>query len=881
MHYNKNNDLQEGNIMPEDNRGRNDLVLAPNEFAYIADETKGNVDVYVGPFKTSLANTDQPVIFDSKTKRFRSVTLEQCVQTSVVAPCGWYLALKNQSKNSEEIYPKKGSRSSIPKLEVGSKINVLGPISFALWPGQMVKVIQGHHIRSNQYLIVRVYDEKAAQENWSKTVVKGTGGKAAADEVLGGQKTPTLTMGNLLVIKGTDVSFYIPPTGIEVVSDKNGDLVRSAVTLERLEYCLLKDENGDKRYVRGPAVVFPEPSEIFIEKPIDKKNPSAGKTRKFRATELNPNSGIYVKVIADYEEDGQKYKQGEELFITGKEQMIYFPRKEHAIIRYEDNEIHYGIAIPAGEGRYVLDRNKGSISLRQGPEIFLPDPRNEVVAKRVLPLKLVELMYPGNQEALEYNANLLGIDLDEYLSGATRYSLENAVAASAVMYDSAPSADDRIEMQTKGLVGNSRNMTRSRREITKRAATGFEGDAFDRKTQYTPTREVMLQTKYSGAVSTDIWSGYAVMLVSKSGNRRVVTGPKTVMLEYDETPQVMQLSTGKPKTTDRLLSTTYLKMFANKVADIITLETKDFCKMNVKLSYRVNFEGDKENWFNVDNYVKFLCDHMRSMLRNVSLQYDIQELYSNVMNIIRDTVLGKQDENGKRTGFEFSENGMRIYDVDVLSVVMENKDVEQSLILNQRESLKQQLQFVSETERLEHAKKIELIKREHLNTKAETNELTLGLQKKEYEQQLEVEKQRLANSAEVSQLEIVQRFEAEKAQSAISSEKVKRTKEEKELLLAISKEEAGIRVSELEAAAQAVVTKSEAITPNLIAALQSYGDQETLQRVAKAMAPMSIIGGESVKEALSGLLAGTPLADKLEELLGSNGKRLPATLKSS
>ena len=67
--------------MPEDNRGRNDLVLAPNEFAYIADETKGNVDVYVGPFKTSLANTDQPVIFDSKTKRFRSVTLEQCVQT--------------------------------------------------------------------------------------------------------------------------------------------------------------------------------------------------------------------------------------------------------------------------------------------------------------------------------------------------------------------------------------------------------------------------------------------------------------------------------------------------------------------------------------------------------------------------------------------------------------------------------------------------------------------------------------------------------------------------------------------------------------------------------------------------------------------------------
>ena len=29
-----------------------------------------------------------------------------------------------------------------------------------------------------------------------------------------------------------------------------------AVTLERLEYCILLDEDGNKRYIRGPAVVF-------------------------------------------------------------------------------------------------------------------------------------------------------------------------------------------------------------------------------------------------------------------------------------------------------------------------------------------------------------------------------------------------------------------------------------------------------------------------------------------------------------------------------------------------------------------------------------------------------------------------------------------------
>ena len=64
-------------------------------------------------------------------------------------------------------------------------------------------------------------------------------------------------------------------------------------------------------------------------------------TRKFRAIELNEISGIYVKVIASYEEDGKKYKVGDELFITGKEQMIYYPRAEHSIIKYGDQDIHY------------------------------------------------------------------------------------------------------------------------------------------------------------------------------------------------------------------------------------------------------------------------------------------------------------------------------------------------------------------------------------------------------------------------------------------------------------------------------------------------------------------------------------------------------------
>ena len=121
-------------------RGRErDLVLAPNEFAFILDETKGNINVYVGPHKTSLANTDVPVIFDSATKRFERKTLDQAIQMISIAPEGWYLVLKNPA--ADKSHPRTGALNNLPNLDTGRKVNIPGPISFALWPGQMVRVL--------------------------------------------------------------------------------------------------------------------------------------------------------------------------------------------------------------------------------------------------------------------------------------------------------------------------------------------------------------------------------------------------------------------------------------------------------------------------------------------------------------------------------------------------------------------------------------------------------------------------------------------------------------------------------------------------------------------------------------------------------------------
>src|SRR5512146_1371080 len=137
-----------------------DLVLAPNEYAYISDETKGIINCYVGPFKTSLSQTDKPVVFDDRKKRFIRCDLADAVRTFAIAPEGWYIQLKNPSTVESKQHPKSQSVSDLPELNIGRKVNIPGPAAFALWPGQMSRVLKGHHLRSNQYLLVRVYDDQ-------------------------------------------------------------------------------------------------------------------------------------------------------------------------------------------------------------------------------------------------------------------------------------------------------------------------------------------------------------------------------------------------------------------------------------------------------------------------------------------------------------------------------------------------------------------------------------------------------------------------------------------------------------------------------------------------------------------------------------------------
>jgi len=862
-----------------------DMVLAPNEWMLVRDQTKGNVDVFVGPCKTGLSGTDQPVIFNEKTKKFQNVALNEAIQTFMTAPEGFYIVLKNPAQANK--HPSGQGKITNAELDIGRKVNIPGPVSFALWPGQMAKVLKGHHLRSNQYLLVRVYDEDAARKNWKSAIIKPqapsseTQTQADAESIVTTGEMPDLTMGKLLVIKGTDVAFYIPPTGVEVVPDEKGALVREAVTLERLEYCLLRDQNGNKRYERGPAVVFPEPTEVFSEREIERDG-KVIQTRKFRAIELNENSGIYIKVIADYEEDDKSYKVGDELFITGKDQMIYFPREEHAIVKYDSNEIHYGIAIPSGEARYVLDRNKGEIALVKGPTIFLPDPRHQVIVRRLLDFKTCSMLYPGNNAAIEHNARIAGVDVPTYMSSSA--VLAEAAAAmlmatpgqvpAAVMgtmaYAATPGGSAGLAAMpgvyaANALIGDSAQA----RGLGNAPARGFSGDEFKRRTQYTEPRAITLSTKFDGAVSIDIWPGYAIMLVRKSGERRVEVGPKTVLLDYDETPQVMTLSRGKPKNMDNPLRTVYLLTNANKVSDIIQVETKDFCRLQVKVSYRVNFEGDDPTkWFGVENYVKFLCDHMRSKLRNAVKKFGVEEFYSHSEAIVRDIVVGTAVDpvNGKlkeRPGTVFQENGMRIYDVEILETNLENQDIAKMLVSAQREVINHTLTLAADRRKLEFVRESETIKQHMAEIQTLTAQKSYALKQEELKSKLDHDMALIASNAKTAAEQARVQLETERARGEVTNVTLGIQRAATEQEIAMEQKKLEQRKLWLEAEVQAVVEKAKAVSPDLVAALNAFGERAMVETVAKSMAPLSILGGESVAEILAKLLAGTEIAKHL------------------
>lgn len=831
----------------DDRAQKRDLVLAPSEYAYMQDVTKGIVKTYTGPTVINPTAQERAVQFDPRLKRFDPCTLEEAVQQIAIAPEGYYLVLKNPSQRSD--HPAPGGVYPSPDLDVGRKINITGPCSFALWPGQMVKLVQGHHLRSNQYLLVRVYNEDEARRNWGKAVIKPAGEGAPEAPVA---KAPSdLTVGRLLIIKGTDVSFYIPPTGVGVVADEGGSYVRDALTLERLEYCILVDQNGKKRYERGPQVVFPEPTETFITK---------DQSRKFRAIELNEIQGLHVKVIAPYEEDGRSYREGDELFLTGADRAIYFPREEHSLVRYDGRDKHFAVAVPAGEARYVMNRKTGEIRRVAGPAMLLPNPVEEVIVRRVLSDRECATWYPGNNEVLAYNRALLSL----------------AEAAPATTRAGVVSEGDYQRAQKPGGRAKAPPAAQAvAMDLSASRDDAMVGDVVERATAFTQPRTLVFNTKFEGVPAINVWVGYAVLVVDKRGNRRVEIGPKNLLLDYDETLEVLELSTGRPKSTDRLLRTAFLRVLNNRVSDACVVETLDHVRVTLEYSLRVNFTGEPTKWFEVENYVHLLSDHVRSVLKGHVKKHPIESFYATSVDVIRDVLLGKAVDGGGRAGMRFAENGIHVTDVEVLAVEIDDERIASLLNQAQHEAVASNITLLRANRGLEVTRRQEEIRRSEAEAKATSAARLAELEVEAVAARLKVEV--AAITAQTQQHAERQRAnEAEASAMAVGHDAgLARERSAVEQRQALARVDQALRLEALKAEVDAMVARFGAAQGGFSEALLALSNREVLVKVAEAMSVQQMIGGKSLTDVVDKVFAGTPLAQVLDRVKGHVPGALP------
>jgi major vault protein len=716
--------------MADPTQQKRDLTLADLEYAFTQDVTTGKIKVYNGSTVVNPTAQEVLVKYDPKTGDYlRCNNPEDARCKAVGAEEGEYIVLRNPSKT--EKYPASSTTQNADELENGRKVVLPGPKFFALWPGQSAEVIKGHHLRSNQYLMVRIYHEELAKKNWSTAIMRpatnttpvlDADGKALDPQpVVSVSATPAvdLTIGKLHIIKGTEVSFFIPPSGVEVVKDDQGKYVRDALTLERMEYAILIDEDGNKRFERGPQVVFPEPSEAFQVKDGAKKQ---------NAVELNSLQGLHLKAIADFDdkEHSIKFKAGEEYFVTGDDtrssadekigagSTIFYPREELAFVRYDGKTKIFAVTVPEGEGRYLMDRISGKIETVRGPKQLLPNPCKYVIVRRALSEKQSALWFPGNFEAMAYNQGIAGAASSTPTTRAGALSEGDFERATKGAMRKTLSADSAAVMRSavSSYAGESSRVSGDQKVM---------GDEFERSSGYTAPRTLTLNTKYQGAVRLTVWTGYAVMVISEK-SRRVVQGPQTILLDYDEDLEVLAFSTGKPKTTDNLLQTVYLQVENNKVSDVIEVETVEGVKAQVYVSYLVGFEGDSAKWFSVSNYIKLMCDRARSMLKGAVRKLGVENFYTNSTDIVRDTLLGKNVE-GKRAGLLFTENGMRVRDIDVLNVQLLNPALAQKLSNAQLQVIDSNINLAAKRRELEQTREVERIEQETVKVQAETQKL--------------------------------------------------------------------------------------------------------------------------------------------------------------
>jgi major vault protein len=346
------------------------------------------------------------------------------------------------------------------------------------------------------------------------------------------------------------------------------------------------------------------------------------------------------------------------------------------------------------------------------------------------------------------------------------------------------------------------------------------------------------------------------------------------LLDYDETLESINLSTGRPKNDAKVIETAFLKVKNNRISDEITVQTSDGATCLIGVSYCVDFlEEYKNNWFAIENYVKYLCDNMRTVLRKEIKNYSIENFYSNANDIIRNVILNvEKSSNDKKAASSkkiFKDCGMEVKDIEVLFVKIES-DVADMLEKSQKEIIKKTLELSNATKKMDVIAKIAEYEKAEKELTFVNKIKAIELDKKYETERLAAQKELDAERRAITEAQKQAELDMQETLNAIQVAELERSKKANDLNVANERAMASIEEARNKAYADTVKSIMSSIQPDLVAALSTKANADLFIEAAKNIGPYAIAGDESISDTINKLMRGTPIEGILDKALSVN-----------
>jgi hypothetical protein len=921
-------------------RRKRRVTVTDREFVWVRNEDNGEVTLHTGPTMVSPTAADQ-VVIDDGNGGFKEG--QDKPQGMIEVGDNQYVVLYNPLVEPDDGFPNgkfKQGRNEARPLANGTRQMIPGPCSFALRPGQRSEVRDAHELSQHQFLVVKAYGEIDKDAPYYSITKQSAGIVSFTTVSLAPTPTSTdgdlsdttqIRRGQLIVIRGIDTQFYIPPTGVDIVPDTSCDATGAAISGDKareiLQQALIEvdvDNSGASLYAGGMPQNVELLSHVTTSNAIVPTAATFSKSRGLASVEQAGRRRHRVqKDAANFERLASNLRNSPAL------------QQEFAKSARQTRLVREAVVLSEKEFCVIVDAD-GKRNVLRGPARVFPGPSDtfmvegsrgriydayELLQQRALWLRVItpitkgafaSKLPPGSATLLTkdtYNPGdeILLRDVNAFFFPFNEIEVLSPVTGQAVVgndhsrvFIEAIGIDQKSGIYVRDLLTGEAKLIRGLRSYLVNPAKEVHierwvsaGDWNHWIFAQRPHKHVSDAQGTPWALSIRIPNNMAVMATSASG-QRVIEGPCVELLEYEEKLAYLELSTGTPKHDKKPLKTCFLRTMGNRVSDVIRVQTSDFVDIDVKVTYQIQFQKEfKDRWFNHPNYIQTLVEHLRSLVRNACRGVSLGDLWVQIPDLVRNTILGARDEQGNRPGRLFEDNGMLVTEVEVLNSNLLDPTLAKQFTDVQRLMVSLQIGDKEAQANLQSTRLRDKVKADHnditeiakkrdyalnglirdLSHAAETDVIS----KASVRELQTIQKDAVSSEAEqLAQLSRQREAELHKQKALVDAAQAKAEADRllNEQQLAYSAAAAEVDKDLINARAQAVVAENQSVQPGLIEALRGHGDKVLLKAAAENMNPISLIQGKSVAELLGGVFGNTRVSNTLRAMKEAGTKLL-------